>query len=69
MIGFVVAKGISAGNLDKTTVAVHILNIYANHLYLLYRSQLDPLTELLNRQTFDLKLLEMITEQGYKKRP
>lgn len=68
VIGFVVAKGISAGNLDKTTVAVHILNIYANHLYLLYRSQLDPLTELLNRQTFDLKLLEMITEQGYKKR-
>ncbi|MBE0365258.1 hypothetical protein PULV_a2024 [Pseudoalteromonas ulvae UL12] len=68
VIGFVIAKGAVVGDLAKITVAIHVLNIYANHLYLLYRSQLDPLTELLNRQIFDLKLLEMITEQGYKKR-
>ncbi|WP_281546395.1 GGDEF domain-containing protein [Pseudoalteromonas sp. PAR1] len=40
-------------------LAIYMLNIYANQLALLYKSQLDPLTELLNRQTFDKKVIDI----------
>ncbi|MFM9718827.1 diguanylate cyclase, partial [Streptomyces galilaeus] len=33
----------------------------ANQLALIHRSRLDPLTELLNRQTFDKKVIEIIS--------
>ncbi len=42
-------------------LAVHVLNVYANQLALIHRSRLDPLTELLNRQTFDKKVIEIIS--------
>ncbi|MDC3211604.1 GGDEF domain-containing protein [Pseudoalteromonas distincta] len=48
-----------------TMLAVHILNIYANQLGLLYKSRLDPLTELLNRQTFDKKVIEIVSGNGF----
>ena len=51
---------------ERTTMlAVHILNIYANQLGLLYKSRLDPLTELLNRQTFDKKVIEIVSGNGF----
>tara|TARA_Y100000310_G_C20595106_1_gene770108 strand:- start:34 stop:996 length:963 start_codon:yes stop_codon:yes gene_type:complete len=40
-------------------LAIYMLNIYANQLSLLHKSQQDPLTELLNRQTFDKKVIEI----------
>ncbi|MAD04970.1 GGDEF domain-containing protein [Pseudoalteromonas shioyasakiensis] len=43
-------------------LAIYMLNIYANQVSLLYKSQLDPLTELLNRQTFDKKVIEIASE-------
>ena len=48
-----------------TMLAVHILNIYANQLGLLHKSRLDPLTELLNRQTFDKKVIEIVSGKGF----
>ncbi|WP_247659532.1 hypothetical protein [Pseudoalteromonas sp. MMG006] len=42
-------------------LAIHILNIYANQLGLLYKSRLDPLTELLNKQTIDKKVIEIVS--------
>lgn len=42
-------------------LAVHVLNVYANQLALIHRSRLDPLTELLNRQTFDKKVIDIIS--------
>lgn len=48
-----------------TMLAVHVLNIYANHLSLLYKSRQDPLTELLNRQTFDKKVMEIVSGNGF----
>lgn len=48
-----------------TALAIHILNIYANQLGLLYKSRLDPLTELLNRQTFDRKVVEIVSGNGF----
>ena len=50
-----------------TALAIHILNIYANQLGLLYKSRLDPLTELLNRQTFDKKVIEIVSGNGFLK--
>ncbi len=46
-------------------MALHILNIYANQLWLLHKSRLDPLTELLNRQTFDKKVMEIVSGNGF----
>jgi len=46
-------------------LAVHILNIYANQLALIHKSRLDPLTELLNRQTFDKKVIEIVSGDGF----
>lgn len=46
-------------------LAVHILNIYANQLWILHKSRLDPLTELLNRQTFDKKVMEIVSGNGF----
>ncbi len=43
-------------------LATYMLNIYANQLSLLHKSQLDPLTELLNRQTFDKKVIEIASD-------
>ena len=46
-------------------LALHILNVYANQLALLHKSRLDPLTELLNRQTFDKKVIELIASDEF----
>lgn len=46
-------------------LALHILNVYANQLALLHKSRLDPLTELLNRQTFDKKVIELISSDEF----
>ena len=46
-------------------MALHILNIYANQLWLLHKSRLDPLTGLLNRQTFDKKVMEIVSGDGF----
>ncbi|MBQ4832006.1 GGDEF domain-containing protein [Pseudoalteromonas sp. MMG010] len=47
------------------TLMSNILKVYANQLGLLYKSCLDPLTELLNRQTFDKKVIEIVTDDGF----
>ena len=48
-------------------LAIYMLNIYANQLSLLYKSQLDPLTELLNRQTFDKKVIEIAADAAVER--
>ena len=44
---------------------MYILNVYANQLWILHKSRLDPLTGLLNRQTFDKKVMEIVTGNGF----
>lgn len=63
VIGFAVVNG--EVRVNEAAPAITLLNIYANQLYLLYRSRLDSFTELLNRQTFDRKLLEIISGKGF----
>ncbi|MCF7498362.1 MULTISPECIES: GGDEF domain-containing protein [unclassified Pseudoalteromonas] len=46
----------------SSMLAIYMLNIYANQLSLLHKSKLDPLTELLNRQTFDKKVIDIAAE-------
>ncbi|QLJ08962.1 GGDEF domain-containing protein [Pseudoalteromonas sp. JSTW] len=46
-------------------LAIYMLNIYANQLSLLYKSRLDPLTELLNRQTFDKKVIDIAAQAAH----
>ncbi|MBE0457147.1 GGDEF domain-containing protein [Pseudoalteromonas sp. KG3] len=48
-----------------TVLALHILNVYANQLALIHKSRLDPLTELLNRQTFEKKVIEILSGDDF----
>ena len=48
-----------------SALAMYILNVYANQLWILHKSRLDPLTGLLNRQTFDKKVMEIVTGNGF----
>ncbi|WP_171036765.1 GGDEF domain-containing protein [Pseudoalteromonas ruthenica] len=68
VIGFVQSSSDFALTHDSPFVITNILNIYANQLYLLYRSRLDPLTELLNRQTFDSQVMDIINGDGFAER-
>ncbi|MDX2320807.1 MAG: GGDEF domain-containing protein [Moritella sp.] len=70
VIGFVVAVHASRDTLDikQFATAVNVLHIYANQQHVLLKSRLDPLTELLNRQTFDNKLMKVITGHDYNER-
>ncbi|MEO2281754.1 GGDEF domain-containing protein [Pseudoalteromonas pernae] len=62
LIGFVVAQSKVLAKLENAFVITNILNIYANQQYLLYRSRLDPLTELLNRQSFDSEVMDILQQ-------
>lgn len=70
VIGFVVAVHSLADilNTKQLNTAVNILHIYANQHHILFKNRLDPLTELLNRQTFDNKLMEVITGHDHNER-
>ena len=59
MVGVLVIESEKELSERCSMLAIYMLNIYANQLSLLYKSQLDPLTELLNRQTFDKKVIEI----------
>ncbi|MGS0497751.1 GGDEF domain-containing protein [Pseudoalteromonas sp. S1727] len=65
VIGLLIVE--SKGELpeDVGMLARHILNVYANQLALIHKSRLDPLTELLNRQTFDKKVIEILSEEDF----
>lgn len=70
VIGFVVAvhtrDDIVAINQFGT--AVNVLHIYANQRHVLFKNRLDPLTELLNRQTFESKLMEVTVGHDHNER-
>lgn len=70
VIGFVVAVHTMGESLDTKQfgTAVNVLQIYANQRHILFKNRLDPLTELLNRQTFGNKLMEVITGHDHNER-
>ena len=70
VIGFVVAVHKTGGILDakQFDTAVNVLHVYANQRHILFKSRLDPLTELLNRKTFDNKLMKLFTGHDYNER-
>ncbi|MBH0057757.1 GGDEF domain-containing protein [Pseudoalteromonas sp. SWXJZ94C] len=65
VIGVLIIETEQALKEQTCMMALHILNIYANQLWLLHKSRLDPLTELLNRQTFDKKVMEIVSGNGF----
>jgi diguanylate cyclase (GGDEF)-like protein len=65
VIGFVLAFGHNDFSNVQISTAVSLLNIYANQLFMLFKSKIDPLSELLNRQTFDKKIQEIISGNGF----
>lgn len=65
VIGFVLAFGHNGFSNTQIATTVSLLNIYANQLFMLFKSKIDPLSELLNRQTFDKKIQEIITGNGF----
>ena len=70
VIGFVVAVHTKEDILDTNQfgTAVNVLHIYANQRHVLFKNRLDPLTELLNRQTFESKLMEVIAGHDHNER-
>ncbi|QFI37332.1 GGDEF domain-containing protein [Moritella marina ATCC 15381] len=70
VIGFVVAAH-ELGDIASTkqlNTAINVLHIYANQQHILFKNRLDPLTELLNRQTFNNKMMEVITGHDHNER-
>jgi len=65
VIGFVLAFGHSNFSNVQISTTVSLLSIYANQLFMLFKSKIDPLSELLNRQTFDKKIQEIISGNGF----
>ncbi|SFC69587.1 GGDEF domain-containing protein [Pseudoalteromonas denitrificans] len=65
VLGFVLAYGSNEFSNPQISTAVSILNVYANQLFTLFRAKIDPLSELLNRQTFDKKIQEILSGQGF----
>ncbi|KZN51413.1 GGDEF domain-containing protein [Pseudoalteromonas luteoviolacea] len=43
----------------------HLINVFYHQLNTLALSRIDPLTQLLNRQTFDDKVIEITTGEGF----
>ncbi|MCJ8351553.1 GGDEF domain-containing protein [Moritella sp.] len=70
VIGFVVAVHTKEEILDTNQfgTAVNVLHIYANQRHVLFKNRLDPLTELLNRQTFESKLMEVIAGHDHREK-
>ena len=65
VIGFVLAFGHSNFSNVQISTTVSLLSIYANQLFMLFKSKIDPLSDLLNRQTFDKKIQEIISGNGF----
>lgn len=70
VIGFVVSAHTltDISSSKQLNTVVNVLHIYANQHHILFKNRLDPLTELLNRQTFENKLMEVITGHDHNER-
>lgn len=65
VIGFVDCYEYELQEGQNPFTLTNILNVYANQLYLLYQARRDPLTGLLNRQTFDAQVLDIVSGDGF----
>lgn len=62
-IGFLFLEG--QLNIAQVTLCKHLLHVFAHQMATLYFARIDPLSELLNRQTFDEKVMEIINGDGF----
>ncbi|MEC4088501.1 GGDEF domain-containing protein [Pseudoalteromonas rubra] len=46
-------------------LTAHLMNVFFHQLHTLALARIDPLSQLLNRQTFDEKVLEIASGQGF----
>ncbi|MDK2597625.1 GGDEF domain-containing protein [Pseudoalteromonas obscura] len=49
----------------RSHLIAHLINVFYHQLNTLALSRIDPLTQLLNRQTFDDKVIEITTGEGF----
>ncbi|AOT09678.1 hypothetical protein S4054249_18450 [Pseudoalteromonas luteoviolacea] len=49
----------------RSFLIAHLINVFYHQLNTLALSRIDPLTQLLNRQTFDDKVIEITTGEGF----
>ncbi|MCF6435369.1 MULTISPECIES: GGDEF domain-containing protein [Pseudoalteromonas] len=59
VLGFLVLHNQSIIPTSGYSVLNHILNVYVHQLATLQYARMDPLTQLLNRQTFDEKIIDI----------
>ncbi|MFC6272252.1 GGDEF domain-containing protein [Pseudoalteromonas fenneropenaei] len=65
MFGLLAVENRLAPNSSKLVLLAYLATVYINQLATLHHARLDPLTELLNRQTFEQKVLEILAGEGF----
>ncbi|WP_105169169.1 GGDEF domain-containing protein [Pseudoalteromonas sp. T1lg23B] len=60
VLGFLAVHDQSIIPSSGHTVLNHVLNVYVHQLATLQYARVDPLTQLLNRQTFDEKIIDIV---------
>jgi diguanylate cyclase (GGDEF)-like protein len=75
VLGFLVIEADKHSIEPYTAVIAHLLNVYVKQLSTLHYACIDPLSQLLNRQTFEEKVLSVVARdhhaalrQGYAER-
>ncbi|MEJ6475026.1 GGDEF domain-containing protein [Pseudoalteromonas piscicida] len=63
LVGFLYIQ--SQINFTRATLIKHLLNVFSHQMATLYFARIDPLSELLNRQTFDEKVMEITNGDGF----
>ncbi|MCG9758398.1 diguanylate cyclase [Pseudoalteromonas sp. S4498] len=63
LVGFLYIEG--QVNLTTATLMKHLLTVFAHQMATLYFARIDPLSDLLNRQTFDEKVMEITNGDGF----
>ncbi|GEK07857.1 GGDEF domain-containing protein [Pseudoalteromonas sp. McH1-7] len=63
LVGFLYVKG--QLNFTLATLLKHLLNVFIHQMATLHFARIDPLSQLLNRQTFDEKVIEITNGEGF----
>lgn len=65
LFGLLVIKSEPALSNTLLVVMYYLCSVYINQLGTLHHARLDPLTELLNRQTFEQKVIQIMAGEGF----
>lgn len=65
LLGLLVVQSTQTLSNTLLVVLYYLSTVYINQLATLHHARLDPLTELLNRQTFEQKVMQIMAGEGF----